>query len=202
MKSVEFENEQVCPSKIVCVGRNYIDHITELKNTMPDQPVIFIKPNSSVSSLLRCGQGGLHYEGELSFLIRENKLFGVGFGMDLTKRDVQKGLKEKGLPWERDKAFDGSAVLSQFVTLEGDISELSLRLSINGEAKKIGGVEDMLYSPQVLLREAQSFLTFEENDILMTGTPAGVGLVNRWDVFLGQVFLGDKLLVEQEWVVS
>ena len=202
MKSVEFENEQVCPSKIVCVGRNYIDHITELKNTMPDQPVIFIKPNSSVSSLLHCGQGGLHYEGELSFLIRENKLFGVGFGMDLTKRDVQKGLKEKGLPWERAKAFDGSAVLSQFVTLEGDISELSLRLSINGEAKQIGGVEDMLYSPQVLLREAQSFLTFEENDILMTGTPAGVGLVNRWDVFLWQVFLGDKLLVEQEWVVS
>ena len=202
MKSVEFENEQVCPSKIVCVGRNFIDHITELSNTMPDQPVIFIKPNSSVSSLLRCGQGGLHYEGELSFLIRENKLFGVGFGMDLTKRDVQKGLKEKGLPWERAKAFDGSAVLSQFVTLEGDISELSLRLSINGEAKQIGGVEDMLYSPQVLLREAQSFLTFEENDILMTGTPAGVGLVNRWDVFLGQVFLGDKLLVEQEWVVS
>jgi 2-keto-4-pentenoate hydratase/2-oxohepta-3-ene-1,7-dioic acid hydratase in catechol pathway len=106
------------------------------------------------------------------------------------------------LPWERAKAFDGSAVLSQFVTLEGDISELSLRLSINGEVKQMGGVEDMLHSPEVLLREAQSFLTFEENDILMTGTPAGVGLVNREDVFLGQIFQGDKLLLEQKWVVS
>ena len=202
MKSVEFENELVCPSKIVCVGRNYIDHITELNNTMPDQPVIFIKPNSSVSCVLRSEQGGLHYEGELSFLIREDKIFGVGFGLDLTKRALQTTLKQKGLPWERAKAFDGSAVLSQFVTLEDDISELSLRLSINGEAKQIGGVEDMLYSPQVLLREAQSFLTFEENDILMTGTPAGVGLVNRGDVFLGQVFLGDKLLLEHEWVAS
>ena len=202
MKSVEFENELVCPSKIVCVGRNYIDHITELNNTMPDQPVIFIKPNSSVSCVLRSEQGGLHYEGELSFLIREDKIFGVGFGLDLTKRALQTTLKQKGLPWERAKAFDGSAVLSQFVTLEDDISELSLRLSINGEAKQIGRVEDMLYSPQVLLREAQSFLTFEENDILMTGTPAGVGLVNRGDVFLGQVFLGDKLLLEHEWVAS
>ena len=202
MKSVEFENELVCPSKIVCVGRNYIDHITELNNTMPDQPVIFIKPNSSVSCVLRSEQGGLHYEGELSFLIREDKIFGVGFGLDLTKRALQTTLKQKGLPWERAKAFDGSAVLSQFVTLEDDISELSLRLSINCEAKQIGGVEDMLYSPQVLLREAQSFLTFEENDILMTGTPAGVGLVNRGDVFLGQVFRGDKLLLEHEWVAS
>ena len=162
MKSVEFENEQVCPSKIVCVGRNYTDHITELNNAMPEQPVIFIKPNSSVSGVLRSGQGGLHYEIELSFLIREDKIFGVGFGLDLTKRALQTTLKQKGLPWERAKAFDGSAVLSQFVTLEDDISELSLRLSINCEAKQIGGVEDMLYSPQVLLREAQSFLTFEE----------------------------------------
>ena len=152
MKSVEFENEQVCPSKIVCVGRNYVDHIAELNNVMPDQPVIFIKPNSSVSSVLRFGHGGLHYEGELSFLIRGNKLFGVGFGIDLTKRDVQTVLKEKGLPWERAKAFDGSAVLSQFVTLESKISDLSLRLSINDERVQEGSVVEMLHSPQVLLR--------------------------------------------------
>jgi len=202
MKSVEFENEQVYPSKIVCVGRNYVDHITELNNVMPDQPVIFIKPNSSVSSVLRFGHSGLNYEGELSFLIRGNKLFGVGFGIDLTKRDVQTALKGKGLPWERAKAFDGSAVLSQFVTLESKISDLSLRLSINGERVQEGSVVEMLHSPQVLLREAQSFLTFEDNDILMTGTPAGVGLVKLDDVFLGQVFQGDELLIEQEWVVS
>jgi 2-keto-4-pentenoate hydratase/2-oxohepta-3-ene-1,7-dioic acid hydratase in catechol pathway len=115
---------------------------------------------------------------------------------------VQAALKAKGLPWERAKAFDGAAVLSPFVPFNGDIAGLSLRLSINGDVVQEGRVVDMINSPAVLLAEANTFLSFEDNDILMTGTPEGVGLVKAGAHFLGQIFQGDVLLAEQHWMVS
>ncbi len=119
MKSVMFENKKVIPSKIVCIGRNYVEHIKELGNEMPSSMVIFNKPNSSVSDTLFEPANELcHYEGEISFLITNSKISGVGFGLDLTKRKIQGSLKEKGLPWERAKAFDNSAVFSEFVSFE------------------------------------------------------------------------------------
>ena len=169
---------------------------------MPEQPVIFIKPNSAVSEVLRLvGDGEVGYEAELCFLIRDKAICGLGFGLDLTKRAVQSILKTQGLPWERAKAFDGSAVLSQFVTFNGDITSLSFRLFINKTVVQLGSAEEMITSPNALLTEAQTFLSVEDNDVLMTGTPAGVGSVDLGDVFLGQVFQDNVLLVEQQWVV-
>jgi 2-keto-4-pentenoate hydratase/2-oxohepta-3-ene-1,7-dioic acid hydratase in catechol pathway len=203
MKSVQFEDSSVIPSKVVCVGRNYLGHIQELGNAVPDRPVIFIKPNSAVTDALALPlDEAVGYEGEICFLIRNNTFCGVGFGLDLTKRAVQSDLKSKGLPWERSKAFDGSAVLSEFVPFDGEITGLSLRLTINGNVVQQGGVEEMINSPEVLLAETLSFLSLEDNDVLMTGTPEGVGPVNRGDMFIGQIFLGEILLLESQWLVS
>lgn len=202
MQTIQFENEPVYPSKIVCVARNYLGHIKELGNAVPEQPVIFIKPNSAVTDVLTLPiDEPVGYEGEICFLIRGNKFYGVGFGLDLTKRAVQAELKSKGLPWERAKAFDGSAVLGQFVAFDGDTADLSLCLMINGHIVQQGGVNDMMNSPKKLLAAAQSFLTIEDNDVLMTGTPEGVGPVKAGDDFHGQIFEGHALLVEARWRV-
>ena len=203
MHTIQFNDALVSPSKVVCVARNYLIHIKELGNTVPEQAVFFIKPNSAIShDLVLPADGIVAYEAEIAFLIRDNVIFGVGFGLDLTKRDVQAALKTKGLPWERAKSFDGAAVLSPFVPFNGDITGLSLRLSINGDVVQDGRVVDMIDSPTVLLAEANTFLSFEDNDVLMTGTPEGVGLVKAGARFLGQIFQGDVLVVEQDWLVG
>ena len=132
MRTVIVDGARVAPSKVVCVGRNYVEHIKELNNEVPTSMVLFMKPNSALSNELITGaQTPLHYEGEISFLIREGKIFAVGFGLDLTNRELQSELKAKGLPWERAKAFNGAAVMSQFVSIEeSDIPKLSMQLWI------------------------------------------------------------------------
>ena len=142
MNSIKFDGKDIYPSKIVCIGRNYVDHIKELHNEVPKQPVIFIKPNSSISNEICSSKDEvIHYEGEISFLISSNKLKGVGFGLDLTKREVQSDLKSKGLPWERAKSFDGSAVFSDFITFGGNISDLRMELYINSSLVQKGGCD-------------------------------------------------------------
>ena len=122
MNTVMVDKQSVIPSKVVCVGRNYVEHIKELNNEMPTSMVIFMKPNTAVSSELITGkQMPLHYEGEICFLIKQGKISAVGFGLDLTHRELQSELKAKGLPWERAKAFDGAAVMSSFVSIEKEI---------------------------------------------------------------------------------
>ncbi len=102
MKSVMWEGEPVYPSKVVCIGRNYAENIRELDNEASPEPVIFLKPNSAISADIHSSKSELiHYEGEITFLVRSGELSGVGFGLDLTKRDLQHELKSKGLPWER-----------------------------------------------------------------------------------------------------
>ena len=109
MHSVKLASEEFTPSKIVCVGRNYAEHIAELNNETPTSMVLFVKPNSAISQQLHAEHNGeaLHYETELCFLIKNKQLAGVGLGLDLTKRSLQSALKEKGLPWERAKAATG-----------------------------------------------------------------------------------------------
>ena len=175
MNSIVFDGKKVCPSKIVCIGQNYMEHIKELHNKVPKQPVIFIKPNSSIShDIFSSTDDLIHYESEISFLIISNKIAGVGFGMDLTKREIQSDLKSKGLPWERAKAFDGAAVFSEFVTFEGNVRDLRMELSINGSLVQHGGYDLMLNKPDEILHEALGFLSFEDGDIIMTGTPKAV----------------------------
>lgn len=193
MNTIAYMNTLLIPSKIVCVGRNYAKHIAELNNVNTGDMVIFIKPNSSIThALYAYHQEPLHYEAELCFMVKNGDLSGVGFGLDLTKRGLQSALKAKGLPWERAKSFDRSAVLSEFAALPAGIAGLSLELWINDELRQIGGVADMLFSPQVVLDDVKTFLTLEDGDVLMTGTPEGVGVIDSGDQFIGRIFYDEE----------
>ncbi|EOB4970921.1 fumarylacetoacetate hydrolase family protein [Vibrio fluvialis] len=204
MKAVRFEEQAVSPSKILCVGRNYVEHVKELNNAIPDQMVVFNKPNSSISSTLRAfHEEPLHYETEICFVVESGQYVGVGLGLDLTKRELQSQLKQKQLPWERAKAFDGSAVFSRFVSLDGlDIEQLSLELFINCVRVQRGGVSQMMFKPAIILQELQSYTTLFDGDIVMTGTPQGVGVVHAGDVFLGRLKCGEQTLLEIEWLAE
>lgn len=200
MKSLSFANQDVFPSKIVCVGRNFVDHILELGNEVPAEPVIFIKPNTAIGeNLLSVRDEDIHYEGELSFIIRSGQIAGVGFGLDLTKRTLQNQLKDKGLPWERAKAFNGAALFSKFVPIDEDLSALSLRLHIDGKLRQSGDYALMINKPEVLIANIQKFCTLLDNDIVMMGTPKGVGKIERGQLFEASVFNGTKLVVEKSW---
>lgn len=203
MNKILLENSEIFPSKVVCIGRNYIEHIKELENEIPEDMVFFIKPNSAISDKLIFpkNQNSCHYEAEISFLIEDSKITAVAFGLDLTLREVQSKLKEKGLPWERAKAFDGAAVFSQFVSFDGDISKLGIELYINGELRQKGDISMMINKPFEIIKEANSFLSFEDGDILMSGTPKGVGAFKIGDVFVGKVLFEDKIIIEKEFLV-
>lgn len=203
MKSIRLNGCKYHPSKIVCIGQNYVGHIKELGNEIPTQPVIFIKPNSAISDEIHTQkQTVIHYEAEICFVVMNGELAAVGFGLDLTKREVQTSLREKGLPWERSKAFDGSAVFSDFVRLSGGLVDLRLELHINGNLVQEGGFELMMNKPEAILAEAGSFLSFEEGDVIMTGTPKGVGPIQAGDRFIGRIFSADDLLVDAHWTVQ
>ena len=203
MKSIKFDGKEIHPSKIVCVGQNYAEHIKELSNEVPDQPVIFIKPNSAIAKEIHFDKHNpIHFEGEITFLISSGKLKGVGFGLDLTKRELQSKLRSKGLPWERAKAFDGAAVFSDFVSFHGDIKALRMELYINDDLVQSGGYDLMLNKPESLLNEVKGFSSFEDGDLLMTGTPKGVGPIKIDDRFIGKIFEDKRLLVSGSWVVK
>ncbi len=203
MHSVTCDSTPVAPSKIVCIGRNYAEHIKEFDNEASQEPCIFLKPNSSISNEVIASDSELiHYEGEITFLIESGELCAVGFGLDLTKRDLQYQLKNKGWPWERAKAFDNAAVFSEFVTYQGDIQDLRLEFYINDALVQFGDYALMLSKPEQLLADCKTFMTFEDGDLLMTGTPKGVGPVKRGDRYVGKIFSNDKLLVEGSWSVK
>ena len=202
MKTVTFENQQLNVSKVVCIGRNYVEHIEELGNEIPSSMVVFNKPNSAITETLYYFSEHCRFEGELCFLIRNGKIDAIGFGLDLTHADIQNHLKSKGLPWERAKAFDHSAVMSEFIPFKHDITTLGMKLYINNELVQFATYDLMMYKPDTMLSEIQSFMTLEDNDIIMSGTPKGVGTYNLGDRFVGQVYTGDELLLEKEWIVE
>ncbi len=203
MNSIKLDGNKVTPSKIVCIGRNYVEHIEELNNEVPSEPVIFIKPNSAISNEIYSGKTDtIHYEGEISFLVESSCITAVGIGLDLTKREVQTKLKAKGLPWERAKSFDNSAVFSEFVPFKGNMKDLSMELYINGALIQRAEYQKMLNKPNDILNEIKTFLTLEDGDLIMTGTPKGVGEIKTGDTFLGKIFEGDSLLVKDSWVVK
>jgi len=201
VKSVEYSSKTIIPSKVVCIGRNYVEHIKELNNETPDSMVVFNKPNSAITDKLYYFSSDTRFEGEICFLIENSKIAGVGFGLDLTKADTQNKMKSKGLPWERAKAFDGSAVFSKFVAFDGDVTMLRLELYINDKLIQYANYDLMIYKPKQMLQEIESFISLENGDIIMSGTPKGVGNYNIGDVFIGKVFSAEKLLVESKWSV-
>ncbi|CBL43999.1 4-hydroxyphenylacetate degradation bifunctional isomerase/decarboxylase [gamma proteobacterium HdN1] len=179
--------------KVVCVGRNYAAHAKELNNPVPESPIIFIKPATSIQPLSEPirwpgGLGSCHHELEISILIgaRVTKqsasevvghIAGIGLGLDLTLRDLQNQLKAKGQPWELAKAFDGACPLSGFVLPAEfrDLSNIQLALRINGELRQQGNSSDMLTPITELIAYISQYITLEAGDVVLTGTPAGVG---------------------------
>ena len=199
MKIINFNNQKITPCKIVCVGRNYVEHIKELNNEIPSEPVYFIKPNSSISADI-IWRKGMHYEGEISFLIKDKKIIGVGFGFDFTLRELQSKLKQKGLPWERAKAFKGAAVFSDFVECS-DFGSLEVEVIKNDEIVQKGSVELMMYKPDFLISDIDEIFGLDDFDIVMSGTPKGVGEVKKGDEFVGRIYKKGRILVEKNWRV-
>jgi len=187
-------------SKVICVGRNYVEHIKELNNEIPESPVIFIKPNSSISKTLKLSdERETHYECEIVFAFDKNsKIKAVGLGLDLTDRDLQSKLKAKGLPWELAKAFDHSAVISDFVGItEDQISQLSFKAYKNNVLIQEADYDLMMYKPhQVINFLKRSEISMCQNDLLMTGTPKGVGVVNHGDKFKIELFCKEDKILE------
>ncbi len=187
-------------SKVICVGRNYVEHIKELNNETPTNPVIFIKPKSSISSSLKLLENReLHYECEIVLAFdNDSNVKAVGVGLDVTDRDLQSKLKAKQLPWELAKSFDGSAVISDFVSIEtNDISNLHFKAYKNGNLIQEGGYELMIYKPKEIVDFLKdNAISICENDLLMTGTPKGVGVINQGDEFYIELFCKENKILE------
>jgi len=203
MGSVLFNGQSVHPGKVVCVGKNYAAHIQEMASVPADEMVVFMKPATSIGTeLFAALNEPLHYEGEICLLMQGSEVAGVGFGLDLTKREAQSKLKAAGLPWERSKAFTGSALFSEFVTAPKDLSQLGVELMVDDELRQKGDVSLMLYPPDVILKELNQFLVLEDYDIVMTGTPAGVGAVQSGERFHGRVLDGERELISGAWLAQ
>lgn len=191
--------------KIICVGRNYTDHIQELKSATPSEPVLFLKPDTSI--LLKRQpffipefSNDVHHEVEL--LVRINKIgkhidkkFAhkyydeIGLGIDFTARDLQAELKKNGLPWEKAKAFDGAAVIGKFINKQeiGDIDNLGFRLEVNGNIVQKGNTNLMLWKIDALIENISKYFTLKIGDVIFTGTPSGVGKVVAEDKLTGYI---------------
>ena len=197
--------------KIICIGRNYADHAKEMKSDVPTKPVIFMKPKSAVllpEKPLYYPEftDDLHYECELVVKVSKNGKFiqekfahkyydAVTVGLDFTARDVQQEMKEKGLPWELAKAFDGSAAVGNFVPLTPDINlnNLQFELKKNGSTVQVGHTGDMIFTVNEIIEYVSQFITINIGDLIFTGTPAGVGPVHVYDT-LDAYLQGEKLL--------
>ncbi len=202
MKTINYKNQKIIPSKVICIGRNYVEHIKELNNETPDTMVVFNKPNSAISDNLNYFKEDTRFEGEICLLMKDKKIDAVGFGLDLTHANIQNKMKQKGLPWERAKSFDGSAVFGEFVKFDNEIGNLRLELFINDTLVQFATYDLMIYKPQEMIQEIDSFMSIENGDIIMTGTPKGVGTYKQNDIFVGKIFCDDKLLVESKWEVK
>jgi 2-keto-4-pentenoate hydratase/2-oxohepta-3-ene-1,7-dioic acid hydratase in catechol pathway len=191
--------------KIICIGRNYAEHAKELKNDIPTEPVFFMKPDTA---LLKDGEPfyypeftrDLHHEIEIVLKINKvgkhieerfaHKYYEeIGLGIDFTARDLQAKAKEKGLPWEKAKAFDGSAPLGTFMPKAqlADLSAIGFELKINGETRQKGNTSDLLFSFDKIIAYVSQFVTLKVGDLIYTGTPEGVGPVKIGDKLQGYI---------------
>ena len=198
--------------KIICIGRNYLPHIKELGHHVPEKPTFFLKPDTSVITDNRpfpLPDFSQQVEYEVEILVRINKAgknireteahtyyHEIGLGIDFTARDLQKKCIERGDPWEIAKAFDGSAVISQFIEKEqfANLSDLHFHLDLNGTTVQSGNSGDMIFSIDRIIAHVSQFLTIEAGDVLFTGTPKGVGKVAVNDRLEG--YLEDRKLLD------
>ncbi|MCX6171633.1 MAG: fumarylacetoacetate hydrolase family protein [Flavobacterium sp.] len=189
--------------KIICIGRNYVNHIEELKNERPDEPVIFLKPDTAVLPkktpfVIPEFSNDIHHEIEI--LVKINKVgkyidtkFAhkyydeIGLGIDMTARDVQNKLKEKGLPWEKAKAFDGSAIIGDFLPKNNFVSmeNITFELTNNGHTVQKGNTSNMMWKINEIISYVSQYFTLKKGDIIFTGTPEGVASVSPNDILEG-----------------
>jgi len=194
--------------KLICIGRNYVDHIEELNNERPAEPVVFIKPDSSilpkeqdfylpnftsdvhheVEVLVKIKKVGKHIDVDFAHTYYDE----IGLGIDFTARDIQQKLKDKGLPWEKAKGFDGAAIIGQWVEKStlGNLSQLQFGLVKNGQWVQQASTALMLWSIDELIAHVSTYFTLKKGDIILTGTPAGVSRVQEGDVLEG--FIGTE----------
>lgn len=200
--------------KIICIGRNYPEHAAELGNPIPDEPVIFMKPKSALLQVHTPFYypeftNELHYEIELVLRVSKNGKYiqerhasnyynGITVGIDFTARDIQQECKEKGLPWEKAKAFDNSAVVGKFVDLtpEAKKSNFTFGLKKNKELVQNGNSQDMVFSFDAIVAHISNYFSLNIGDLIFTGTPAGVGECVVGDELEG--FLQDKSIFSME----
>lgn len=198
--------------KIICVGRNYVDHIQELNNEQPDDPVIFLKPETAVplknepffypdfsqdvhhevEVLVKISRVGKNIEEKFAHKYYDE----IGVGLDFTARDLQSKLKSKGLPWELAKAFNGSAPMSGFVPKSefADLQNLNFRLEVNGETRQQGNTSLMLFRIDYLISFVSRYFMLQQGDVIFTGTPKGVGPVKIGDTLTA--YLEDRKMLE------
>jgi 2-keto-4-pentenoate hydratase/2-oxohepta-3-ene-1,7-dioic acid hydratase in catechol pathway len=199
--------------KILCIGRNYVDHIKELGNEMPNRPIIFMKPASSVIGegeqiVIPPYSSDCHHEAELALLIGTGGkniapdeamgcVAGYGVAIDLTLRDVQSEQKKKGLPWEIAKGFDTACPLSSFVPAASvtDPQDLRITLSVNGAPRQDGSTALMIHRMPELISYLSSIFTLEPGDLILTGTPAGVGPIKSGDLVVAEIAQVGKISV-------
>lgn len=197
--------------KIICIGRNYSEHARELNSAIPTEPVFFLKPQTALLPkrnplIYPSFTKELHHEVEVVVKINRlgkhieerfaHKYYSeIGIGIDFTARDVQQQCKEKGLPWEKAKAFDGSAPTSDFVSIENfkNLGDINFRLDVNGETKQKGNTKDMLFNVDKIIAHVSQFVTLKIGDLIFTGTPKGVGPVHIDDKI--ECFLEDQKML-------
>ena len=196
--------------KIICIGRNYVAHVKELGNEIPKEPVLFMKPDSAIfrqrdAFYIPDWTNEVHYEAEI--VIKINRLgknieekFAPKYysqftlGIDFTARDIQKNLKAQGLPWEKSKAFDQSAVLGEYLNVNDySLDNLNFELKINGRVVQSGNTKSMIYTIPQIINHCSEFFTLKIGDLIFTGTPEGVGKVNAEDELEGFIE-GKKIL--------
>jgi len=198
--------------KIICIGKNYVEHIKEFDGVTPKEPVFFMKPETALIKnnqpfYLPDFSNNLHHEIEIVLKINKpgkniaeefaHKYYDeIGIGIDFTARDLQLQLKEKGLPWEKAKAFDGSAPIGKFISKKefGDIQNLNFHLNINDKTMQKGNTKDMIFSFDKMISYVSAFITLKKGDLIFTGTPHGVGPVKAGDKL--EAFIENKKLLE------
>ena len=191
--------------KIICIGRNYSDHIKELANIRPSHPVVFLKPDSSIipknqNFIIPAFSDEIHHEVELVVKINKvgkhidesfsNKYYNeIGLGIDFTARDIQNTLKQKGHPWEKSKAFDNSCLVGDFISVDKfkDLSKIDFSLKKNNQLVQSGNSSNMLWKIDELISYVSQYFTLKIGDLIFTGTPAGVSKVISGDLLEGYI---------------
>lgn len=189
--------------KIICIGRNYADHAKEMRAAVPTEPVFFMKPDTALLKetdfYFPNFTSDLHHEIELVVKISKSgkhisqqfahKYYDeIGLGIDFTARDIQAHCKEKGLPWEKAKAFDNSAPIGKFMSKEAfELNNIKFELHVNGQVKQSGNSSDMIFSIDEIITYVSQYITLKTGDLIYTGTPEGVGPVKVGDKLEGLI---------------